>query len=422
MNIKTSLYLTATLLCLYPQATYTKDVKTVILNSQLLKVADNAGLFHTPMVDILQSRIDFVNLVQGEKKWHGAVINFQVITEENQNLGSIDIYCRRPEIICGATFVVISPDHKLAEQITNSEHHNFIAEKTAQTDLFKRQMAATNDAIFTGSYAINPFTQERLPIFVSDYAIECFDMRTNHSRLAVPAHNSKDLAFAHKYKLPIKLVVDVQNHLHGKKDDLGPVVAAPLLDKHGNLTEAYLGEYGACITVNSGVLNNASLKDAAAHVIHFLEENNCGYPYNQTLLYNYNGKSYSIKDLAKLENALAKTPQNQQTAELKKELAIALNYIQADFLEIGEKFLINVKNTKDLMIALIEESCEQRENNDCYLLRWAHLKGEFDEKSVFRRDITSIRDFTIFCKDLVNFLSDFAHSCPKALENIRKQN
>ena len=107
-------------------------------------------------------------------------------------------------------------------------------------------------------------------------------------------------------------------------------------------------------------------------------------------------------------------PENSQTIALKKELQIALNYAQADFLEIGEKFLINLKNTKTLMVALIEESCALRTNDQCYLLRWAHMKNDVNEKEIFRRDIKTIKDFKNFCKDLVDFLGDFANSCPKA--------
>jgi len=408
-----------------------KDPKTIILNSSLLRAADNAGIFHGPMIDILQSRIDFVNLVQGEKQWNGVIMKVNIADTDN----TLTIYCRRPEIICGATFVVITPDHELANKIITPTHKNTVQEymnskafitnkmQSHQTNLYQRQMNSDTHGVFTGSYAINPFTQEKLPIYISDYAIECFDIRHSKARLCVPAHNSKDLEFARIHKLPIKLVVDVQKHLSGKKDNLGPVVAAPLLDKDGNLTEAYLGEYSACVIVNSNTLDNASLKDAAAHVLDYLEENNCGTAHSELLQYNYNNQLYSIKDLAKIETALFKNAtDNAQVLELKKDLKIALNYAQADFLEIGEKFLINVKNTKTLMIALIEESCAQRENNNCYLLRWSQLKGEFNEKEIFRRDITSIRDFTLFCKDLVNFLGDLAHSCPKALENIKKQN
>lgn len=396
----------------------TKENKTIVLSSPLLRVADNAGVFHGPIIDILQTRIDFVNLVQGTKTWNGAILDVAI---EGSNK-SLTIYCRRPEIICGASFIAIAPDHELANSVATAEHKNavanFVAQRTAQS-LFDRQMNSTTQAVFTGSYGINPFTQERLPIYVSDYAIECFDVRQSKARLAVPAHNSKDLEIAHIYNLPIKLVVEVGVNAHGKKED----IAAPLLDRHGNLTEAYLGEYNGCIVVNSDVLNKTALKDAATYVINALEKNNRGKAHTQTIQYDYNNALYSIKDLAKIESALHKNmPTGAQAEQLKKELAIALNYAQADFLEIGEKFLINLKNTRSLMVALMEESCALRTNDNCYLLHWSQLQGEINEKEIFRRDITSMKAFTIFCKDLVNFLGDFAHSCPKALENIRKQN
>ncbi|MBP6870066.1 class I tRNA ligase family protein [Candidatus Babeliales bacterium] len=421
MNFK-KVCLIASMLFIEQQVLTNKDQKTISLSCPLLRVADNAGIFHAPMVDILQSRIDFVRLVQGEYAWSGAVISVKVADSDT----ILTVYCKRPEILHGAAFIAIAPDHESATTIATAQHQQavsqFIASRLNQ-NLYDRQMSSTNEAIFTGSYAINPFTQESLPVYISDYAIESFDIRKSKARIGVPAHNSKDLEIARTYNLPIKLVVDVQHHLQGKKDDMGPVVAAPLLDKHGNLTEAYLGEYAPCIVVNSGVLNNASLKDAAKHVIEHLKENNAGYAHTEILQYSYNNQLYSIKDLTKLESTLYKNGgATAQVQELKKELQVALNYIQADFLDIAEKFLINIKNTKSLMVALIIEDCEIRANNDCYLLHWTNLPGEFKEKEVFRRDIKSIRQFTLFCKDLVNFLGDFAHSCPKALENIRKQN
>ena len=408
----------ATLLFTYPQIFANKETKTIVLSSPLLRVADNAGVFHGPIIDILQTRIDFVNLVQGTKSWIGAILNVAI---EGCN-EVLTIYCRRPEIICGASFIAIAPDHELALKLSTTEHKHavtrFVTERTAQS-LFDRQMNSTTQAVFTGSYGINPFTKELLPIYVSDYAIECFDVRQSKTRLAVPAHNSKDLEIARLYNLPIKLVVEVGYNAHGKKED----IAAPLIDKQGNLTEAYLGEYHGCVVVNSNILNNAALKDAAAHVVDFLEKNNIGRAHTQTIQYSYNNALYSIKDLAKIESALYKNvPMNNQTEQLKKDLAIALNYAQADFLEIGEKFLINLKNTRSLMTALMEESCALRNNDNCYLLKWTQLQNDVNEKEIFRRDITSMKAFTIFCKDLVNFLGDFAHSCPKALENIRKQN
>ena len=418
MNFK-KLYIIASLL-LFNQIIESKE--TIVLACPLLRVADNAGIFHAPILDILQTRIDIVNLIQGIKNWTGAVM--QVAIADRQD--ALTIYCRRPEIIAGAAFIAISPDHELAKTIATDEHKNAVAHYIANIldkTVYDRQMSSTHNAVFTGAFGINPFTQELLPIYVSDYAIECFDIRHNKTRLGFPAHNSKDFDFAHKHNLPITIVVDVQRNIRGKNDDLGPVCAAPLLDKDDNLTEAYLGEYSACVIKNSNALNDMSLKDATKYVIDYLVAHNCGYAHTEVLQYSHNNQLYSIKDLAKIETAVYKnTSQNPQIATLKKDLQITLNYVHADFLEIVEKFIINLKNTKALMIALITEDCEIRGNHDCYLMRWCQLNGNDNEKDIFRRDIVSMKELTVFCKDLVNFLGDFAHSCPKALQNIRNQN
>lgn len=421
-QISKKLLLATALLFAYGIDAQANHSKTIVLTSPMLRAADNAGIFHGPIVDILQTRIDIVNLIQGVKNWVGAITNVKVAGTNDM----LTIYCRRPEIICGATFIAISPDHELAATLATSEHYDavksYIAQAT-QKSLYDRQMSSTNDGVFTGAFAINPFTQELLPIYISEYAIECFDIRHSKARLGIPAHNSKDLDFARAHSLPIKLVVDVRGNVKGKNDDLGPVCAAPLVDKQGYLTQAYLGEYSPCIIINNNLLAGMPLKDAANYVIEFLEKNNSGRAHTQTLLYNHNNQLYSIKDLAKIETAIYKnSTHNTQINELKKDLKIILNYAQADFLEIGEKFLINVENMRSLMITLIHESCEQRYNNDCYLMRWAQLKDGANTKEVFRRDIISVKEFTVFCKDLVNFLGDFAHSCPKALQNIRSQN
>jgi hypothetical protein len=398
------------------------EQKSIVLSSPLLRVADNAGIFHGPILDILQTRIDIVNLIQGEKKWNGAIVHCKV----NGNNQILKIYCRRPEILYGATFIAVSPDHELVETLTTQEQKAAVKKfvnKTIHQTLYDRQMNSNNEGVFSGSYAINPLTKGSLPIYISDYAIESFDTRHAKTRLGIPAHNSKDLDFAKEHNLAIKIVVDVQNNLQDKNNDLGPVCAAPLLDKNGQLKEAYLGEYSACIITNSDILNNSSLKDAAAYVIDFLESHNLGHRHTECLQYSHNNQLYSIKDLAKIETTIYKnSTQNTHINELKKDIKIALTYAQADLLEIVEKFIINVKNTKTLMIALIEEDCDLRGNPNCYLLQWSKLKGNDNEKDIFRRDITSLKELTIFCKDLVNFLGDFAHSCPKALENIRKQN
>ena len=194
----------------------------IVLSSPLLHIADNAGVFNSAIVDILLTRLDVIALIQGEKEWKGAVV--KLIINENQNL-SLTAYCRRPEIIFGAKFVSITPDHELLKALTTKNQQNVVENYLAtikNKSLYERQMASTLDGVFTGSYAINPLSKELLPIYVSDYAIECFDSRHSQTRIGVPAHVSKDFDFAKYNKIPLKIVVNVADKYEGKRDDFGP--------------------------------------------------------------------------------------------------------------------------------------------------------------------------------------------------------
>ena len=391
----------------------------IILSSPLLRIADNAGIFNGAIVDILLTRLDVIALIQGEKEWNGSIMKLSV--HENKKL-TLTAYFRRPEIIFGATYIAITPDHELASSlITHDQKQSVDAYIASVKDLslFDRQVNSTLQGVFTGSHAINPVSKELLPIYISDYAVECFDTRHSKTRIGVPAHNSKDFDFARFHKLPIKIVATAPVKTPGQSNEPGHIIAAPLLDKNGTLKEAYLGEYRECILTNSDTLNNVSLKDAARSVIEYLEDNNLGTAHKELLKYHYNDQEYSIKDITKIESAVYKNnAQSPYITEQKNKLKIILVYAQADFLEIVEKFLVNVKNTKSLIVALIEESCSIRKNPDCYLLRWCHFTSDQSEKEVFRRDITTTKELMAFSRDLVNFLSDLAHSCPNALKNI----
>lgn len=401
----------ACILLLHSSYTHTE----IKLNSPLLRIADNAGMFNGHIVDILLTRLDIIALIQGEKEWNGSIVKLEM--HENKKI-SFDAYLRRPEIIFGATFITISPDHQLVNLCITPDQKKSVGNYLATVknkSLYERQMNSTLDGVFTGSHVINPVSKELLPVYISDYAIECFDSRHSKTRIGIPAHNSKDFDFAKFHKLPIKIVVTAPI----KEGATAPTVAAPFIDKNNLLKEAYLSESRECVMINSGQLDNLSLKDAAHTVLEYIETNKLGGSHKELLKYLYNGQHYPIKDIVKIEAALYKnTAQSQAIIDQKNTLRTILIYTQADFLEIVEKFLVNIKNTKSLMIALIEESCALRKNPDCYLLRWCHFTSDQSEKEVFRRDITSVKHLAIFCRDLVNFLDDLAHSCPNALHNI----
>lgn len=399
----------ACLLFLHSSYTHTE----IKLNSPMLRIADNSGRFNAYIVDILLTRSDIIALIHGKKEWNGSVIKFAM--HENKKI-SLDVYLRRPEIIFGATFVTISPDHESLPSFITSDQKKLVDNYLATVknkSLYERQMNSTLEGVFTGSHVINPVSKELLPVYISDYAIECFDSRHSKTRIGIPAHNSKDFDFAKFHKLPIKIVVAPP----AKESD--STTTTNLADKANSLKEAYLGEYRECTIVNSGQLDTLSLKDAANKVIEYIEAHNLGKAHKEFLKYFYNNQYYSIKDIVKIESALHKNPtQSQAIIDQKNILRTILVSAQADFLEIVEKFIVNIKNIKSLMIALIEESCTLRNNPDCYLLRWCHFTSDESEKDIFRRDITSVKHLAIFCHDLVNFLDDLAHSCPNALHNI----
>lgn len=400
-------------------ALYTKNIA---LTNEFLRAADSAGFFNGPILDILRTREAIIDLVVGKKTWTGAIVQLNVTEDVN-----LTAYCRRPEALFGATFITITADHPDLQKLISTDQKNTVdayLTKNAHRQFYDRQFHVSEEAIFTGSYAINPVNNEKLPIYISDFAIETFDTRRTETHIGVPAHNSKDFVFAQQNNIEVKVVITAPDDMIGVDNDNGPMLEAPVTDAQGNLTQPYIGEYRECVLQNSDFADNLDIQDGAKRIIEFLEEHNAGVAHTESLQYKYDGQYHSIKNLAKVEafiNSKKHQLQEETIHEKMKELQIILNYAQADFLEIVEPFFVNAKNTKELMVDLIEESCKLRNNNDCYLLKWCHINEDEDERIVFHRDITSIRYLTIFCKDLVNFLGDLAHSCPKALEDLRKR-
>lgn len=102
------------------------------------------------------------------------------------------------------SFVAIAPEHALADKITTKEHKKEV-EKYQEAAKHKTQLERTElqkekTGVFCGAYAINPFNNEKVPIFVADYVLANYGTGVV---MAVPAHDERDFEFAKKYKLPI---------------------------------------------------------------------------------------------------------------------------------------------------------------------------------------------------------------------------
>lgn len=180
----------------------------------------------------------------------GAFIRFKI--ENNEN--TLDIFTTRPDTIFGVSFMVMCPEHALIEQITTPEQKAEVdkyvywarnrSETERQTDVKKVS------GVFTGAYAINPFTNERIPIWIAEYVLAGYG---TGGIMAVPAHDSRDYAFAKHFNLPIREVIG-----------------------GGDISkEAFETKDGTC--VNSGFITGMSVKEGGKAIIEKVKEIGIGY-------------------------------------------------------------------------------------------------------------------------------------------------
>ena len=181
-------------------------------------------------------------------KSEGANITFEIDGFDE----SFSAFTTRPDTIYGATYAVLSPEHKLIDTITSDAQREAVKayqEKAAhKSELERTDLAKEKTGVFTGSYAINPASGEKLPIWIADYVLASYG---TGAIMAVPAHDERDYEFAKQFGLEI----------------------IPVLEG-GNIEEkAFTGEG---VHINSGPLNGLGLSDGIAKAIALLEEKGAG--------------------------------------------------------------------------------------------------------------------------------------------------
>lgn len=166
----------------------------------------------TAYADELLAEIDSLNWPEKiktmQKNWigrsEGANVKFEVAGKDLK----IDIFTTRIDTICGVTFLVLAPEHALIPELTTPETQAQVAEYCANAikkSEIERQENKEKTGVFTGSFAINPLTKEQIPIWISDYVLINYG---DGAVMAVPAHDERDFAFAEKYQLNIKPVIE----------------------------------------------------------------------------------------------------------------------------------------------------------------------------------------------------------------------
>ena len=136
----------------------------------------------------------------------GAEVTFQL---ENAAAGALKVFTTRPDTLFGCTYMVIAPEHPLVDVLTVPAHRDAVKtyrfKAASKSDLERTDLAKDKSGVFSGSYAINPINQERVPIWIADYVLMGYG---TGAIMAVPAHDARDFEFATQYQLPVIRVIE----------------------------------------------------------------------------------------------------------------------------------------------------------------------------------------------------------------------
>ena len=184
----------------------------------------------------------------------GAEVTFAVADKDGKPTDkNLTVYTTRCDTLFGATYMVVSPEHKIVPEITTAEQKTsveaYIEAAAKKSDLERTDLNKDKTGVFSGSYAINPVNGKLIPIWIADYVLISYG---TGAIMAVPAHDTRDWEFAKKFNLPIievlKSEVDVQKQAWTEDG----------------------------VHVNSEFLNGLNKEDAINRMLEFLEEKKIG--------------------------------------------------------------------------------------------------------------------------------------------------
>lgn len=184
-------------------------------------------------------------------KSEGAEITFQVDGSDD----TITVFSTRPDTIFGATFLVLAPEHPLARTLLTDETRelveNYINDAVKKSEIERSNDTKEKTGVFSGSYAINPATGQKIPIWIADYVLGGYG---TGAVMGVPAHDDRDFAFAEKFELPVVEVIE------RPEDNI-------------DTDACYNGEG---VLVNSGAFDGTRSEDAREQIVAWLEQEGKG--------------------------------------------------------------------------------------------------------------------------------------------------
>lgn len=143
-----------------------------------------------------------------QKNWIGKSTGSEIVFETEKG-SSFKVFTTRADTLFGVSYTVLAPEHPLVKKLTTKEHkkevEDYLVETSKCNEIDRLSTQREKTGVFTGSYAINPVNGEKIPIWIADYVL--FSYGTG-AVMGVPAHDDRDFAFAKKYNLPVKRVIE----------------------------------------------------------------------------------------------------------------------------------------------------------------------------------------------------------------------
>jgi leucine--tRNA ligase len=192
------------------------------------------------------------NIKEMQRNWigksKGANVTFKVADSDE----TFDVFTTRPDTLFGVTYAVLAPESPIVKAIVTEEQAEavdaYIKQAAKKSDLERTDLNKDKSGVFTGAYAINPVSGEKMPIWVADYVLDSYG---TGAIMSVPAHDERDFEFAQKYDLPIVPVIEGFNVAEGAYTEDG-------------------------LHINSDFLNGLNNEDAIKKMVDYLQEHELG--------------------------------------------------------------------------------------------------------------------------------------------------
>ena len=252
------------------------ELKAVLANEEVVNGKSDIGghpVVRLPMrqwilkiTDYAESLLDGLddldwpeNIKELQKNWIGKSEGVELGFDIDGHNDTINVYTTRPDTLFGASYMVLAPEHTLIHSIVTDEQRSkveaYIEETKKKSDFDRTEVNKDKTGVFTGSYAINPFSKEKIEIWIADYVLISYG---TGAIMAVPGHDERDWEFASKYNLPIVEVVE-----------------------GGDVSEAAYTAKGNAKIINSSndktlSMDGLSVDQAIKEAILFIEKNSIG--------------------------------------------------------------------------------------------------------------------------------------------------